>query len=332
MLASEEQPDVLLKLGQVHELVGHWEQAGVVYGQALEQAERRGHLAEQARVWLPWPSWTANAAAMPKRSERLVRAKEIFTRLDDQDGIAQVLHFLGTLTSIQGDFQTARGIYEASLAIRRQQGDNAHAASLLSNLGIGARALGNYEEARRMHDEALALRREIGDKWAIATSFSNLGNVATDQGQYDEARHLHEQALSLRRDVGDMWQVANSLINLGNQARGQGDYQQALARYLESLKISREYDDRWTMAYLLEDMGCLAALQNQPERALHLAGAAEGLRHAIGASRSTAEQQKLEAGLDNARQALGETAANERLEEGRRMSLEQAAALAAASA
>jgi hypothetical protein len=76
-------------------------------------------------------------------------------------------------------------------------------------------------------------------------------------------------------------------------------------------------------------MGCLAVLQNQPERALRLVGAAEPLRQAIGAPRSAAEQQKLDSGLENARQALGEPAATERLEEGRRMSFEQAAALAA---
>jgi hypothetical protein len=84
------------------------------------------------------------------------------------------------------------------------------------------------------------------------------------------------------------------------------------------------------LAYLLEDMGCLAALQNQPERAMRLAGAAESLRQAIGAPRSQAEQQKLDSGLESARQTLGQSAASQQLEEGRNMNLEQAAAYAAA--
>jgi tetratricopeptide (TPR) repeat protein len=48
LLAPEEQPGVLLKLGQVHELVGRWEEAGKAYGQALELSERSGARAEQA--------------------------------------------------------------------------------------------------------------------------------------------------------------------------------------------------------------------------------------------------------------------------------------------
>jgi len=126
-----------------------------------------------------------------------------------------------------------------------------------------------------------------------------------------------------------MWVVANSLNNLGNLARGQGDYLQADARYRESLKIIREYNDRLAMAYLLEDMGCLAALQDQPERAMRLAGAAEVLSQTIGARRSSAEQQILDSGFEAARKKLDEQAAAERLEEGRWMNFEQAAEYAA---
>jgi hypothetical protein len=111
-------------------------------------------------------------------------------------------------------------------------------------------------------------------------------------------------------------------------ARGQGDYQLADARYRESLKIIREYNDHLAMAYLLEDMGCLAALQDQPERAMRLAGAAEALSQAIGARRSAAEQQKLDSGLESAHLVLGHAIAAERLEEGRQMSFDQAAVYA----
>ena len=330
LLAPEEQPEVLLGLGQVHELVGHWEQAEAAYGQAFELAQRSQAKTEQARCLATLAELDRKRGRYASAEERLSQAHAIFMSLNDQGGIAQVLHFQGTVATHQGDFETAQKLYKASLAIRREQGDDAHAASLLSNLGIIARIQGRLDEARRLNEEALSLRRSLGDKWAIATSLNNLGNVAIDQGRYDEARRLHEEGLALRREVGDMWVVANSLNNLGNLARGQADYPGAEARYKESLKIVLEYNDRWAMAYLLEDMGCLAALQAQPERAIRLAGAAEALRQAIGAPRSQAEQEKLENGLSSARQALGEAGAAEKLEEGRKMDLEQAAAYAAA--
>ena len=331
LLAPEEQPGVLLKLGQVHELVGCWEEAGTAYRQALELSERSGARAEQAHGLAALAELDRKRGRYAEAVGRLDRANEIFLALGDREGAAQVLHFQGTVATHQGDFQAAQKLYEASLAIRRERGDQAQVASLLSNLGIVARLQGRYKEARQLNEEALSLRRGLGDKWAIAVSLNNLGNVAIDQGCFDEARRLHEEGLALRWDVGDMWVVANSLNNLGNLARDQGDIQQAEARYRESLKIVREYNDRWAMAYLLEDMGRLAALQDQPKRALRLTGAAEALRQAIGAPRSAAEQKKLDSGLENTRQSLGEPAITEMLEDGRRMNFEQAAAYAAAN-
>jgi adenylate cyclase len=331
LMAAEEQPEVLLKTGQVLELIGRWEQADEAYGQALQLSEGSGDQAGQARCLTCLGELDRKGGRYAEALERLEHAGEIFSSLGDRDGTAQVLHFQGTVAAHQGEFPSARRLYEESQAIRLEQGNHAMVASLLSNLGIVARVQGHYDEARRLNEEALSLRQALSDKWAIAVSLNNLGNVAIDQECYDEARRLHEEGLALRREVGDMWVVANSLNNLGNLARDQGDYGKADGRYLESLKIVREYNDRWAMAYLLEDMGCLACLQGQPERALRLAGAAETLRQAIGAPRSTAEQHKLDCGLEDARQELGETAATALLEEGRRMNFEQAAAYAAGS-
>jgi adenylate cyclase len=328
LLPAEDRSGVLLKLGQVYELIGHWEQAGTAYRQALDQTEQSGEQADQARCLAVMAELDRKRGRYAEAMQKLDRAGQIFTLLGDRAGMAQVLHFRGTTATHQREFQTAEELYSNALAITRELGDHARTASLLSNLGILARMQGRYDEARQLNEEALTLRRELGDKWAIAVSLNNLGNVAIDQGKFDEARRLHEEGLGLRREVGDMWVVANSLNNLGNLARSQRDYPQAQACYQESLKIIREYNDRLAMAYLLEDMGCLAALQDRPERAMRLAGAAGMLSQAIGARRSGAEQQIIDNGLETARQALGEPAAAERLEEGRRMSFDEAAAYA----
>jgi class 3 adenylate cyclase/predicted ATPase len=328
LIPPEEQADVLLKLGSVLELVGKWDEADKAYSQALEQSGQNGEQAREGRCLAALAELDRKRGHYASAVERLEKAMEIFTMLNDLDGTAQVLHFQGTVLTHQGELQKAKERYEESLVIRRAQKDDAHAASLLSNLAIIAWIQDQYDQARTLNEEALALRRALGDKWAIATSLNNLGNVATDQGKYDEALRLHEEGLALRREVGDMWVVANSLNNLGNLYRSRGDYPNATTRYQESLKIVTEYNDRWAMAYLFEDMGCLSALQGQPERAYKLVGAAEALRQAIGSPRTQAEQQKLDAGLGPSRQALGDQAGIS-LDEGRRMTLEQAVEYAA---
>jgi len=78
--------------------------------------------------------------------------------------------------------------------------------------------------------------------------------------------------------------------------------------YRESLKIFQELDHKRGIARLLECCACSAAVEHQAERALRLAGAAAALRKSIGAPLTPAEQAKLEAILEPARQALANTA------------------------
>jgi len=78
--------------------------------------------------------------------------------------------------------------------------------------------------------------------------------------------------------------------------------------YRESLKIFQELEHRRGTARLLECFACSAAAEFQAERSLRLAGAAAALRQNIGAPLTPAEQAKLEAILDPARQSLSNTA------------------------
>jgi len=306
LLPAEERIGTQLKLGQVLELTGQWQEAEERYADALALTRQLGDRLSQA--WCE----TAIAELFRKRGQYeqasawLERARVGFEELGDAKGRGQVLHYGGTLAAQQGQYETARALYEDSLAIRRSLGDRSSMASLLSNLGIVARFEGNYPLARSLHEEALAIRRDLGDRWAIGVSLNNLGNVALDQGNYAEARSLHEEGLSIRRQVGDRWAIANALNNLANLTCAQGDFAAAQDLYHESLSINRELGDKWALAYLLEDIGSLAAAKDQPGQALTLTAAAATIREEIGAPLSPAEQGKLDRALEPACQVLGE--------------------------
>jgi len=115
---------------------------------------------------------------------------------------------------------------------------------------------------------------------------------------------LYEQGLAIFRELGDRWGIAGTLADLGSLAGGQGNYSSARSMYRESLKLFRELDHKRGVARLLECFACSASAQLEAERALRLAGAAAALRQHIGAPLTPAEQAKLDASLDPARQAL----------------------------
>jgi len=324
LLPPSEQISVMRKLGDVLHLVGQWDEARTLYEQALALAEKLDD--QNAQAWCQTAmgsllGWKQGQYAEATR--RLEQAQAIFEALDDQAGVGETLHRAGILATQQGDLDTARTLWEKSLAIRYKLADKAKVAALLSNLGIVARLQGDYHRAKSLQEESLKLRYELGDKWAIANSLNNLGNVYLEEDDYLAARTQLEVAVDLLREVGDRQALANAIHSLGNVTRAQGDYETTQALYKEGLNIVWELGDQWLVAYFLADTGGLAALKNQPKRALRLVGAATGLRQTIGSPLSAKDQEKFNEILFPARQALGETAAIVE-KQGAEMPLEQA--------
>ena len=306
LLPEAEQAAVLLRLGQVHELTGQWDEADGCYRRALARASDYGDRALVARAQRAMGELLRKRGAYDAAAEQLTLARAGFEAAGDEAGVGEALHYAGSLAAQRGNFEAARESYTTSLAIRRRLNDLPRIASLLNNLGIVARYQGDLVTARMLHEEGLAIRRSLGDRWAIANSLNNLGNVALDEGQLAESRARLEEATQLQREVGDPWALANSLNNLANVARAQGAFAAAHALYRESLLINRDLDDRWALAYLLEDVAVLRTCEGDAQGALILAGGATALRAAIGAPRSSAEEEKLARGLTAARECLDE--------------------------
>ncbi len=331
LLGPREQIQITLKLGQVLELVGRWDEAFGRYEAGLATAVSLNDRQAQAQCQTIIGELCRKQGQFDEALAWLQNAQEGFESLGDIAGVGQALHYAGSLAAQQGDFTAARERYEKSLAIRRQVDDKPQTASLLSNLAIVARYQGNYAAARFLNEESLEIRRDLGDRRAIAVSLNNLGNVALDQANFDEARAWLEEAVALQREVGDKSYIANSLNNLGNVVRSQGDYDTACQLYLESLEISYELGDKWALAYLLEDMGAMAAARERPERSLRLIGAATALREDIGSPLSAVEETKLEQMLGPARAALDDAAQTRIMAEGRAVPLAEIVTFALAT-
>jgi tetratricopeptide (TPR) repeat protein len=167
---------------------------------------------------------------------------------------------------------------------------------------------GDYARARSLYAECLSIFQGLGDRTGVAWSLNYQGDVARDQGDSAAARTLYEQGLAIFRELGDRWGIAGTLADLGSLAKEQGNYPAARSLYGESIKSFQELDHKRGIARLLECFACSAAAQLEAERSLRLAGAAAALRQNIGAPLTPAEQAKLEAALEPARQALTNTA------------------------
>jgi tetratricopeptide (TPR) repeat protein len=270
---------------------------------AANLAERQGHF----------------EAAIQLHAESLA----IYTKLGDRKGIAAQLGYIGNALRGTGDLDAARLRLEQSLAACREIGDAGAIAAALSNLAIVLSARGNHSQARVLLQEALALFRDLEYVSAVGWSFNRLGDVARDEGRLAEAHRLYLKGLQTFRRIEDQWGMGRSFVDLGCVASEQNDLDSAASFFDQALQIFVALDHRRGIARVLEGLACAAARSADFESALMLGGAAEGLRHRIGAPARPEERARLESELKPAWHRRDTAAAQAAWTEGWRMPLDK---------
>jgi predicted ATPase/class 3 adenylate cyclase/Tfp pilus assembly protein PilF len=168
---------------------------------------------------------------------------------------AKALGGAGFLALQQGDRTAARSLYEESLTIWRQLGDEKGAADALGNLGSVAHAEGQPEAARAFYEESLRLAEGLGHRWGMASSLNNLAILHFDQSEFGEAEACYERALALWEEIGDQIQRAQTLNNLGSIDLARGRLAEAEARFQAAYTIFRQANHPLDMAAALATLG-----------------------------------------------------------------------------
>jgi len=187
---------------------------------------------------------------------------------------------------------------------------------------------GDYARGATLWEESLALAREVGDDYLIGTSLTSLGHVALLQRDFERVKALSQEALAFADELGSAGvEIAPSnLINLGLASLGLGEHELAMEPFEEALVMSQDIGRTPQVIEILEGMASLAGAMGRATRAARLWGAAEAAREVTGISAFTPDELALhEPHMASARSELGEAAWQESLAEGRAISLEKAA-------
>jgi len=113
-----------------------------------------------------------------------------------------------------------------------------------------------------------------------------------------------EGSTKLLQRLGDQQGVAWAQHKPRNVVLQHEEYVYAIELFRGSLGFSREIGYQWGRAFSLEDLASCSTMQGDTQRALTLAGAAEGIRYTIGMLLSETAQAVFDATLEPARQAL----------------------------
>ncbi len=222
-----------------------YDRTGEHYRAALAIARVAGDASMTAYSLNRIANWHVNrdapAAAIPLHQEAL----SIFEAIDDRQGIAYTLDFLGVASFVDGDWPASQRYYERAIGLLRQLGDQQRLSSSLSTMIVSGGTLSRdvaapvYREAAywlRHSDEGISLARSIG--WAAGESYGLINRSLGTAVRGDLGRSLRDACAALataERIEHGLWTIfaryAVGVIRteLLDTERAAADIEQALA-------------------------------------------------------------------------------------------------------
>ena len=210
-----------------------WQQKGY-FSEGLERLERILKCnsltgAERARTYQNAGFLAEHLRDTKRAKDYLSKALELSQTLGDQIGIALQTYFLAWAALQEGEFETARRLGEACLAMHRETGDLGEMSSALLLLGDLSYLGGDISRARAYQEESLALSREAGNRLAVPRRFTRLGQIARLSGEHEHAALLFKESLALSWEGGDHWCIAMTLAGMAGLARANNQPERAVS-------------------------------------------------------------------------------------------------------
>lgn len=221
--------------------------------EALEAAEQAQAVAEKLKLKekLAEATFLVADAARAKGDHRraleeFLRAKVLFTELDNRFELARCLRRLGDLYYFVSDFGTSTEYYLAAHQLFSQlarEGGNPkaqlHLAHLHAALGNVFNAAHQTEEAKSSYQQALTAYRALNYPLGVAGTTYNLGLIAQKQNDPAGALNLYQQAETQARELKDEYLLSLALSSQGSVFLAQGKTQEARKAVAESMAMCR---------------------------------------------------------------------------------------------
>jgi len=148
--------------------------------------------------------------------EHAQKALEIADKIDYMAGISSAHHMAGVSLGHLGEYESAWGQLEASLALNSKL--NRGSAGLYNNMGELAIRQGEYEKSMGYLTLCIQLAEETGDQWDLAAALGTLGWVELIQGEYHPVRQHLRESIMIRQVIGDKGGIAWCLEKLADLA------------------------------------------------------------------------------------------------------------------
>jgi tetratricopeptide (TPR) repeat protein len=259
-----------------------------------------------------------NNGALEEQRQLLRAAHEAFRGTGDRFGLGMVVHSLGELEDIAGEYEAAASAYDESIALAAELGNTDDLPLFESNRAMLEARRGDLGSARARLSQALDLPA-AGNDGALLISLAHVEQMA---GDLDRARH-HLTAAAAADGIGSPHRRTSLGLTSAAVELAAGDLAAARACLAEAVATSAETRDGPVIARVAEMAATLALAEGDPAAAGLLLGVAAAQRGAVDVG-----NPEVLAAYDRAR-ALG-PAADEAMRRGRELPRDEGCAALAA--
>jgi predicted ATPase/class 3 adenylate cyclase len=240
-------------------------------------------------------------------------------------GICLEMYASGAAMIKAGDSPTAA---QEGLEIFRELNHNGGMAMAYSNLARWESVNGNFQESEKYVGLMKAFMKDGSISYQSGFLNLGMGIGARSQGRFDLALRYHEEALRVFQRIGHKGMMAVMASEIAHTQRAMGNYSDARKTYQETIRVFQDSGNRPAVAHQLECFAMLAILDEEPQRAARLFGAAEAIRDLTGHKRTDEEEVEEAQFITRLRAMLSETEFKILWGEGKTMTMEQAIKLA----
>jgi predicted ATPase len=191
---------------------------------------------------------------------------------------ARALRSFGSSAHFAGDFELAERLWKESLAIYEQLDNEHGIAVLLHRLSISALEHGAIELARDRAQRSLEIHRRLENDKGACQPLSLLGALALQSGDVTRGVALLEESAALAAKIGWRWWRAGTLGALADVALAHGRVRDAKTFLRESLGLALQLHDRVGASWHLSQLALAFALEGRMRDAGRIWAAVEAAR------------------------------------------------------
>jgi tetratricopeptide (TPR) repeat protein/predicted transcriptional regulator len=192
-------------------------------------------------------------------TEYYTHGRDSYRTIDDRIGEADCDKGLGSVVSVQGDYEWAVEYLKQSLATYRAFGASRNKRVLvLNNLGLIAMRRGALDRAADYLDQSIEIGHDSERHWSLAQAYGKRGTVARVRNNLDHAEDCYRRHLAIARETGIAVLTAAGLLGRGWVALDRDDLDRAAEYIQHGLDIGHKTESLRTNALGYRLLGTLA--------------------------------------------------------------------------